>query len=129
MGASVHSSWFPEPLPFPPAFIVAWEGSVVSGGQGLPGFQQAASGALPSHDVLTVPTQDKAVCFCSLWVMNSHFLFALARQSAGGEGSREDDSYLRQELLCPVSLTALLKLWASIAFYLSGDTEYRRHSQ
>lgn len=79
--------------------------------------------------MLTLPTQDKVVCFCSLWVMNSHFLFAIARQSAEGESGKDDDSYLHWELLCTVSLTALLKLWASVAFYLSGDTEYQRHSQ
>lgn len=67
---------------------------MVSGGQSLPGFQQTASGALPSCDMLTLPTQDKAVCFGSLWVMNSYFLFALARQSAEGGGSKDDDFYV-----------------------------------
>lgn len=78
---------------------------------------------------MTLPTQNKVACFCSLWVMNSHFLFVLARQSAEGESGKDDDSFLHWELLCPVSLIALLKLLSSVAFYLSGDTKYQRRSQ
>lgn len=62
----------------------------------ISGFRRAGSSwgppsslwCLPSHDMLTLPTQDKVECFCFLWVMNSHFLFALARQSAGGKATK-----------------------------------------
>lgn len=60
-------------------------------GAGSLGTHQAVSGALPSLGTLTLPTsmQDKVVCFSSLWVVKSSFLFLLARprHSAGVQTS------------------------------------------